>query len=104
MTGEKQKTETVYCIKYALTKGIIRVSGYAIPDSDAFMRGDTGMPQYLKKNEWARNGGEALELAGEMKRRKIKSLEKQRDKLLQMGFELPPKLNVVGAKTGRWRG
>lgn len=107
MMGEKQKTETVYCIKYALTQGIIRVSGSAIPGSDAFMRRDTGVPtSYLKKNEWARNGNEALELARDMRQRKIKSIEKQRDKLLQMGFELPdkpkhPAFNVKGTISGR---
>lgn len=96
-------TETVYCTKYALTQGIIWVSGYEIL-SGRFMRNEDGLFQSLSQNEWARDGSEALELASEMRVRKIKSIEKQRDKLLQMGFELPPKLEVVGATTGRLLG
>lgn len=95
--------ETVYCTKYALTQGIILILGYETL-SGRFMRNDDGFFQSLSKNEWSRDGSKALEFAIEMKHRKIKSIEKQRDKLLQTEFELPPKLNVVGATTGRLPG
>ena len=97
----ERNTETVYCVKYALTQGIIQVSGSAELDSEGFMRTDNGMTQYLSRNEWSRNGEEALELATAMKHKKIRSIQKQRDKLLQLGFELPPKFNVQGTKSGR---
>ncbi len=96
-------TETVYCVKYALTQGIFLITGYQCGPG-RFVRNEDGYFQSFTKTEWSRNGEEALELANEMKHRKIKSLGKQRDKLLQMGFELPPKFEVVGTKTGRLPG
>ncbi len=95
--------ETVYCTKYALTQGIFLILGYETL-SGRFMRNDDGFFQSLSKNEWSRDGDKALEFATEMRVRKIKSIEKQRDKLLQMGFELPPKLEVVGTTSGRLPG
>lgn len=102
-------TETVYCIKYALTKGIILILGYEIM-SGRFMRNEDGFFQSLTKNEWTRDGNKALELASTMRARKISSIEKQRDQLLQTIFELPdkpdahPDFNVVGTITERLPG
>lgn len=107
MMGEKNKIEIVYCTKYALTQGILLVSGSVELNGEGFMRRDNGMSQYLGRNEWSRNSEEAVRLATAMRDRKIKSIEKQLDKLLQMGFELPdghPTFNVRGTMTGRLPG
>ena len=92
----KEKIETVYCTKYAITQGIFRVLGYET-ELGRFVHTDNGFFQSLGKSDWARDGNKALERADEMRVKKIKSVEKQRDKLLQMEFELPPELEVVDA-------
>lgn len=109
------RTETVYCVKYALTTGITWVLGYETL-SGCFMRIEDECFQSLTKHEWARDGSKALELAAVLLAKKIKSIEKKRNSLLQMRFELPPKLEVVdaadahpklevvGAKSGRLPG
>ena len=83
-----EENETVYCLKYALTSGIIKITGYA-RDNGRFMRKDTGWYQSLGQNEWARTGEDAIKKAEILRERKLVSLTKQVKKLEEMTFEVP---------------
>ncbi len=80
-------TETVYCIKYALTKGVLLAEGHEI-QSGGFMY-DTDWPtggghyhEILHAGQWTRNSVEALVLAGLMRTKRLKELQ-------ALSFDLP---------------
>lgn len=83
-----KKTETVYCLKYALTTGIIEIVGHEI-ENGLFMRTDVPCVQCLGKTEWVRDAEEALALAEALRVKKLESLERQTKKLKSMVISVP---------------
>lgn len=69
---------TVYCTRYALTKGIIPVTGEINPAGYFFERRDDGkLGLFLSRNDYKLTKEEAL-ADGEARRvRKLKALERQ---------------------------
>lgn len=82
--------ETIYVAKYALTSGIkkiqaeVRHSSYA--DSKEYAREPGGYNSFTIGSEAFRSLDEAKEKAEEMRKKKIKSLEKQLEKLNNLRF------------------
>lgn len=77
MTNNEQP-EIVYCVKYALTKGILLANGYERL-SGGFMYDNS---EILHSGEWTRNSVEALVIAGLMRQKRIEELE-------ALSFDLP---------------
>lgn len=75
----------VWISKYALTKGIYEVE-VNTTDSE-YMIVDKNKPiRFYHKNEWHKTKEDAIKRAIELRDKKIKSLEKQIDKLKNMEF------------------
>lgn len=87
----KNNNEIVYCVKYALTKGILLAEGQEL-QSGGFIY-ETDWPYYsaiLHCGEWTRNMVEAFVLAGLMRNKRIEELE-------SLSFDLPmPGATLVG--------
>ena len=80
----KKELIQVWCIKYALTQGIFQLSG-EILDGGYFseVRNSSGyhFGHFLNKKEYCLSLEDAQAAAEAMRQRKIKSLEKQLEKL-----------------------
>jgi hypothetical protein len=76
--------ETVYCTKYALSKGIFKVTGEATDDGYFSERPHKAYSLFLGRNEWHRSWDEAVADAEMRLGRKIDSLKKQIVKLNQL--------------------
>ena len=79
---------TAYITKYALTTGIYSAHGEVCHEISSTMfseRKNYGFLNY-HGNEWHRTKEDAIMRAEEMRNRKIKSLEKQIEKLREMTF------------------
>lgn len=83
---------TAWVTKYALTQGIFKVEGTIDPRVSETMLTVPGsantFPQYFHGNEWHRTLELAIARAEEMRRAKIKSLEKQLTKVKKIAFEV----------------
>jgi len=83
-----KKTEEVYCVKYALTKGIVKVVGWEHGDKGRFMQNADGFYNSLSKAEWARTEPEALDLAEALRVKRLMSLENQLRKIESMEIKI----------------
>ena len=82
-------TETVYVVKYALTKGILPFEADKF-DEKSMIRGrftNSKYDEWFFKGQWAKTLPEAIELAEAMRLRKIASLKKQIARLEKLSFE-----------------
>jgi hypothetical protein len=89
MTNQQPDSKTtVYCVKYALSRGIFRVKtegcGYFYEE-----QGYKIITHYLSLRQWQPNWTEALKAAKKMRERKIASLQKQITKLQSIQFTEP---------------
>lgn len=84
--------DTVYIIKYALTKGIFSavVKRYRAEDSFVSVCDNNGLNKesYYYAKEWAKDKDDAIAMAERMKTAKIKNLQKQIQKLESTTFEV----------------
>lgn len=85
MTKELQ---TVWCIKYALTTGIYELKGHIT--ADGYFSEDSGSKpgHFLGKNDYQLTLEKALVAAEELRKRKIKSLEKQLAKVMTQQIKI----------------
>lgn len=76
---------TAYITKYALTQGIWKCTAETVRDVEGMIvvRRSGNYPAYFhgEGKEWHRTEEEAFQRVDEMRRKKIKSLEKQIEKL-----------------------
>lgn len=83
---------TAWVTKYALTQGIFKVEGNIDPRVSETMLTVPGnskaFTQHFHGNEWHRTLELAIARAEEMRRAKIKSLEKQLTKVKKIAFEV----------------
>lgn len=75
----------VWISKYALTKGIYEVE-VNTTDSEYMIVDKNNPISFYHKNEWHKTKEDAIKRAIELRDKKIKSLEKQIDKLKNMEF------------------
>lgn len=79
-----------YIVKYWSTQGIFPLSG-EISDNGRFMaRWPNGMFQSFSKNEYALGTDEAMEKAKELREKKLKSLQREAEKLIKMEIQITP--------------
>ena len=78
----------VYIIKYALTMGILEYEAKVIENVPTMIECETkeGWPVYYHKPDWHESKTAAIEIAEQMKVKKIKSLEYQLKKLKDKKF------------------
>lgn len=79
---------TAWITRYALTKGIQKVqaeSCFDISENMIVVR-EGYAPQYYHGNEWHRTRDDAVLRAEEMRKAKLKSIDKNRDRLLSIKF------------------
>lgn len=72
-----EELQVVWCIKYALTTGIFELKGYIRPGGYFFEDSGSRIGHSLSKNEYQLTLERAMVAAEELRKRKIKSLEKQ---------------------------
>lgn len=83
--------ETFYITQYALTKGIIEDKGEIVLGSqDRMIRVDRRDMYLIGKPFWHTRKEDAIEHAETMRVKKIKSLEKQIEKLKNLKFKQEP--------------
>ena len=70
---------TAWVTKYALTDGVLKVDGKVVSDTSSML--DFGEEYYAHSQEWFRCEQDALDRAATMRANKVKSLEKQLEKL-----------------------
>ncbi len=87
MGKDKEKTETVYCLKYALTQGIFTIKGYEL-DSGSFMATSRYYQSFSSSN-WTRCPKEAIHMAETLRKKKITLLRKQIVRLQAVEFKVP---------------
>lgn len=74
---ERLTNSTVWCVKYALTSGIYELKGEINPDEYFCEDSGNRSGHFLSKNEYRLTLEDAKIAAEELRKRKIKSLEKQ---------------------------
>lgn len=77
----------IWITKYALTKGIIERNNSEIVDDNVTCHISGCHYEYYHKGEWASSLENALEQTEKMRIKKIKSLEKQIQKIRTLEFE-----------------
>lgn len=76
-----------YITKYALTRGILEIYGETISSSLEIVKAlDSDLINYIEKPFWHVRKEDAIEHAESMRKRKIKALNKQIEKLKGMQF------------------
>lgn len=95
MATDKEENVTAWITKYALTDGVIKVSGKVNHEISSRMftyrlPGDFS-DTYVHGNDWHRTEHEALDRAEKMRAKKIASLKKQIAKLEAMKFVVKEK-------------
>jgi hypothetical protein len=79
---------TVYCIKYALTSGILRLEGEISPDGYFKQFPYHLCGHHLSRNDYRLTIEEAKDAAEALRKRKIASLEKQLEKVRSQTIKL----------------
>lgn len=77
-----EELQTVWCVKYALTIGLFQLKGRIAPASDGyfsyFSKGSSGkLGRFLNEDDYRLTLEDAKAAAEELRKRKIKSLERQ---------------------------
>lgn len=101
------KEITVWCVKYALTTGIYELKGRIAPDGYFSERSgfNSKIGHFLSKNDYRLTLKDARSAAEELRKRKIKSLERQLAKVMTQKIAvkslldcgLPPTTGEVAA-------
>lgn len=68
---------TVWCVKYALTAGLYELKGRVTPDGYFAEDSGSSVGHFLHKDDYRLTLEDAKAAAEDLRRRKIKSLEKQ---------------------------
>lgn len=73
----------IFITKYALTGGIrqIEANEEDIKEDGTIFTKENGLPVFIRKSEWVNTKKEALEVAEEMRKKKIAALKKKIEKL-----------------------
>ena len=82
---------TVWCVKYAITEGIIPFEGHYLESGNFYgKRSDSerSYPMVLGKNDFRETLEQAKQAAEEVRARKIASLEKQLAKVRSMSIKV----------------
>lgn len=85
--SDKENTETVYCIAYALTQGIFTIEGYE-KEGGRFMCPDRYYQSFANSN-WTRCPEEAIRMAEKLRKKKIASLHKHIERVQKVEFKVP---------------
>lgn len=85
MTNEQQ---VVWCIKYALTTGIFELQGHITSDGYFVENSGPGIGYFLGKKDYCLTLEDAKIAAEELRKRKIKSLEKQLAKVMTQQIKI----------------
>jgi hypothetical protein len=82
------KSITVWCVKYALTAGLYELKGKITPDG--YFSEDSGsrIGHFLNKNDYRLTLEDAKAAAEDLRKRKIKSLEKQIAKVMTQRIKI----------------
>lgn len=72
-----KKSITVWCVKHALTAGLYELKGRINPDGNFFEDSGPRVGHFLSQNDYRLTLEDAKVAAEELRKRKIKSLEKQ---------------------------
>lgn len=77
-----------FVTKYALTVGVMEVDAEQLSDNDTirYRSGTHAFDQYFHSGEWFKTRDEAVAKAEKMRANKLKSIEKQRQKLIDLTF------------------
>lgn len=85
MGQDKPIDRPVYVTKYALSEGILKLEhGFVDEESGLYSETRSGRGLYLFDKDWTYVEKVADQRARDMARKKLKSLEKQREKLLDI--------------------
>jgi len=85
------ETVEIWATKYALTSGVAKYDAQ-ISDGMAVVRGAGHLRMFFhgEGKEWHRTRGSAIHRAEQMRQDKIRSLERQLEKLRKLSFGLTP--------------
>lgn len=79
---------TVWCVKYALTTGLYQLQGKITPDGYFSEGSGYRLGRFLHKNDYRLTLEDAKVAAEELRKRKIKSLEKQLGKVMTQQIKI----------------
>ena len=80
--------QVAWCIKYALTTGIFELKGRIDPDGYFVENSSPGIGHFLGKKDYCLTLEDAKIAAEELRKRKIKSLEKQLAKVMTQQIKI----------------
>ena len=89
-TTDHHEIITVWCVKYALTNGIFQLKGEVNPDGYFHEDCANRLGYCLSKNEYRLTLEDAKIAAEELRKRKIKSLEKQLSNVMTKEIRIKP--------------
>lgn len=86
------KTQTIYVVKYALTKGIFCIEAELLEEGKYAREvggnvGGGALPLFLSRNDYALDREEAIQKAEERRIRRLKSLARDHKKVSVIDFE-----------------